>query len=228
MHFSWRGFTLIELLIVVAIIAILAAIAVPNFLEAQTRSKVSRVKADMRSLTTAVEAYRIDHNVHPPNSTTQAARGFPQEFNGEGQVGTLWVDISTPIAYITNCFLLDVFNEQGLGTMEASAHTSALFIYQNLASQYCAPYDAAPDLPNHQTFSQGFCESALLFYGSYRLGSLGPDMLFAIPGAVAPTAQTPYDATNGTVSPGNIWRGPGNGDNIFPNPNAFPGLIGGT
>jgi prepilin-type N-terminal cleavage/methylation domain-containing protein len=61
------GFTLIELLIVVAIIAILAAIAVPNFLEAQVRSKVSRVKNDLRSLATAMEAYRIDNNAYVPH-----------------------------------------------------------------------------------------------------------------------------------------------------------------
>lgn len=64
-----RAFTLIELLIVVAIIAILAAIAVPNFLEAQVRSKVARTQADMRSIATAIESYHVDHNRYPPPST---------------------------------------------------------------------------------------------------------------------------------------------------------------
>src|SRR5688500_17758023 len=55
------GFTLIELLIVVAIIAVLAAIAVPNFLEAQTRSKVSRAKADLVTVCRAMDVYLLDN-----------------------------------------------------------------------------------------------------------------------------------------------------------------------
>ena len=64
-----QGFTLIELLIVVLIIAILAAIAIPNFLEFQTRAKVSRVKADMRTVRTALEAYAVDYGEYPDPAT---------------------------------------------------------------------------------------------------------------------------------------------------------------
>ena len=59
------GFTLIELLIVVAIIGIIAAIAIPNLLNAIDRGKQKRSMADMRSLGTAVESYSVDVNFYP-------------------------------------------------------------------------------------------------------------------------------------------------------------------
>jgi prepilin-type N-terminal cleavage/methylation domain-containing protein len=85
---SKSAFTLIELLIVVAIIAILAAIAVPNFLEAQTRSKLARTKADIRSLRTAMEAYMVDHNKYPPDHSYYEP--------------VTWSQLTTPVAYITS------------------------------------------------------------------------------------------------------------------------------
>ena len=91
-----EGFTLIELLVVVAIIAILAAIGLPNFLEAQTRAKVSRVKADLRILKTALEAYNMDLNHYPWCDT---------DLRGERAFGQL----TTPIAYISTANLKDPF-----------------------------------------------------------------------------------------------------------------------
>ena len=57
-----RGFTLIELLIVVAIIAILAAILIPNFLRARAQSMVSAAKGNLKNLATALESYFVDNN----------------------------------------------------------------------------------------------------------------------------------------------------------------------
>ena len=64
-----KGFTLIELLIVVAIIGIIAAIAIPNLLNAIDRGKQKRTMADMRSIGTAVESYAVDNNVYPVATT---------------------------------------------------------------------------------------------------------------------------------------------------------------
>ena len=116
-----RGFTLIELLIVVAIIAILAAIAVPNFLEAQTRAKVSKSKADMRTLLVATESYRVDYNSIPPYDGDHN-----QEPDWWGYTPHL---LTTPIAYITS-LPFQPFYDKGLHPgSQIDTETTQLYTY---------------------------------------------------------------------------------------------------
>ncbi|MBM3335345.1 prepilin-type N-terminal cleavage/methylation domain-containing protein, partial [Candidatus Sumerlaeota bacterium] len=103
-----RAFTLIELLIVVAIIAILAAIAVPNFLEAQVRSKISRLRADMRTIATAMEAYFTDHNGYPLHIDYDTG---PIPLNARPWFAAL----TTPVAYLTSMPTDPFFDPRTLG-----------------------------------------------------------------------------------------------------------------
>ncbi|MEW6234144.1 MAG: prepilin-type N-terminal cleavage/methylation domain-containing protein [Candidatus Omnitrophota bacterium] len=97
-HYKRKGFTLIELLIVVAIIGILAAIAVPNFLNAQVRAKIARCVSDMKSLSTALEMYRMDCNDYPTcNQARVAGSGdnfHPNEIR--------FYRMTTPVSYISS------------------------------------------------------------------------------------------------------------------------------
>ncbi len=67
------GFTLIELLIVVVIIGILAAIAIPKFAATKTQARLAEMKSDLHNLATAQEAYTSDNNVYYAGAIPSAA-----------------------------------------------------------------------------------------------------------------------------------------------------------
>ena len=203
------GFTLIELLIVVAIIAILAAIAVPNFLEAQVRSKVSRVHSDHRSLATALEAYAVDHNKYPPRLKNFS----PQIDDGIDDPRRLTV-LSTPVAYIANALLKDPFKAPG--SRSSNDNPWLHYIYLDLNSVQKDSWSQKFTNPNAFPLVNGF-DLMNNYPGPYRwvLCSYGPDRALQfdndpnIPNLqrdVTGRIYYPYDTTNGTVSMGDIHR----------------------
>ena len=220
-----KAFTLIELLIVVAIIAILAAIAVPNFLEAQTRAKISRAKADMRTITTGLETYHIDHSVYPKSNGPSWAVSFGS--NHVNMPPTL-ERLTTPISYLTGG---STFNDPFVG--KAQYHQAGLNQVEDITSVktiYGVP-NATPEKV-YRYIARGPVDTTIWGQPNdtqkavwYLLESCGPDGHYPRMGfplnnnggaaRIASTAKALYDATNGTVSRGSIWRsggGAGRGD----------------
>ncbi len=197
-----KGFTLIELLIVVAIIAILAAIAVPNFLEAQVRSKVSRSKADMRTLATALESYAVDHN------------NYPYDGSGSGD-GPFWYVpniITTPVAYISSNKLIDPFREAEYFDISIDPDSAGYTVDDYLRYRY----------RNFKyTYSDAKAAVYDTVYGAWEIMGNGPDKSAGPFSSKTVDGQLleltlPYDATNGTVSRGNLIRCPKYGDGMAP------------
>ncbi len=207
-----KSFTIIELLIVVAIISILAAIAVPNFLEAQTRAKVSRVKADMRTMLNGLEAYAVDHNKYPKRHFGMAD---PEQNTDHfvPDLDTKMEDMSrltTPIAYLTS-LPVDIFERAVAAPLNKIDYYDPIQTYRYVNYLNVDPEKKRP---------------------GYMLVSVGPDGYIGVlssgePGRYPPqppgaalTYSWIYDPTRGTISMGNIVRFQSNEEPsvVMPNP----------
>lgn len=192
---SRRAFTLIELMITVAIIAILAAIALPNYLNAQVRAKVARAKADMRTVATGLEQYAVDSN------------GYPDMF-------TRIRVITTPVNYLTS-MPRDVFRLQQTVNSDRGwrqrwyrygampLDTASRFVLSSVGpdTDIDTYIDANPDNDETDDFEPD--NQALRLYPGYS------QELVSESGAVVNATTfkyVVYDATNGTISNGDIFR----------------------
>ncbi len=208
-----KAFTLIELLIVVAIIAILAAIAVPNFLEAQTRAKVSRARADMRTEATALETYRIDYNVYP--------RPFDAHVGGTYYTRGNWHEhipstLSTPVAYLSAIPANDPF-------LPVVPDRPVLKPVQGRHFYFNAPFSLKAIEADRGLVNYGEYVNYRRIGGDFAIFSYGPDKSYynnTLAGTAAKTWHQfiDYDASNGTISAGNIIRSQKNGDQFGVDP----------
>lgn len=163
-----QGFTLIELLIVVAIIGILAAIAVPNFLNAQVRAQIAKVQGDLKSFSTSIEAYRLDHSRYP-----EPIR--PVRWNTSDHTATL-TELTTPVSYMGNIDMEDPFVMRKFWTSWEvnKTHPAYVYVYYRgfwgksssggIASRYGTTVPALPDgVVMHSRGPSGLSGNAVLW-----------------------------------------------------------------
>lgn len=179
-----QAFTLIELLIVVAIISILAGLALVNFLEAQTRAKLSRALADMASEATALESYRVDTNHYP---------AYDSDRDGQEDVYIPY-RLTSPIPYL-NGIPTDPFNLENL--IPGVERTEQ---YRDREA------DLAPSPPFAPTGKvlRAMYPGQSLEAREWVLFSWGPDRESSTDEGGTP--QPLYDPTNGTLSKGEVAR----------------------
>lgn len=177
-----KAFTLIELLIVVAIIGILAAIAVPNFLNARLKAQVAKVETDMKAISTAMEMYLIDNGSYPGD------HDLDNFFNNEdGQF-----KLTSPISYLSS-LPSDPFVNREANNFRNFGNSNAY------ASDGRKDYEMGSGADNSGDFRRQ----------AYSLMSYGPDAdddNSSHDSFPFGTDHDRYDISNGLISDGNIFK----------------------
>ncbi len=96
-----KGFTLIELLIVVVIIGILAAIAIPKFANTKEKAYVTAMKSDLKNMVSAAEAWFSDENTYVGFTAPPGSSGVDLTFTADGATG--WSAAATHDATAQTC-----------------------------------------------------------------------------------------------------------------------------
>jgi hypothetical protein len=185
---------------------------VPNFLEAQVRAKVSRVRADHRSIATGLEMYHIDTNKYPWCNGDNM--GFATGPYGGSQQRTL-ERLTTPIAYMTGeGSFKDPFKAKGIryemGFTDkkpfsaTQAKKADLYWYtaRNARDSAVWGQTTAHDVDPFWWFLQSCGPDGYYDFVYYTLNTFTSDT----PINRARCAMTIYDASNGTTSEGSVWR----------------------